>query len=47
MTAQQLAQATKDYDTPNLHPEPIRVHPKIAAAERRIRSKTRTRKKSA
>ena len=43
MTAEQLAQATREYDAPNLHPKSIRVHPKIAAAERRIRAEIRKR----
>jgi hypothetical protein len=43
MTAEQLAEATKEYDEPNPYPKPVRVHPKVAAAERRIRGEIRKR----
>jgi hypothetical protein len=44
MTAAQLAAATREYDSPEPHPKAVRVHPKVAAAERRIRSELRKRK---
>jgi hypothetical protein len=43
MTAEQMAEATKEYDTPGFVPAPIAVHPKVSAAERRVRGAFRRR----
>ena len=43
MTPEQLARATREYDAPNPTPKPVPVHPKVAAAERRIRTEIRKR----
>ena len=43
MTAEQLAKATEAYDAPGFVPAPVPVHPKVAAAERRVRGAIRKR----
>jgi hypothetical protein len=43
LTPEQLARATQEYDAPNPNPKPVQVHPKVAAAERRIRGELRKR----
>jgi hypothetical protein len=43
MNAEQLAQATKEYDAPDPNPKPVRVHPSVVSAESRIRSALRKR----
>jgi hypothetical protein len=43
MTARQLAEETREYEAPGFVPTPVPVHPRVAAAERRVRTALRRR----
>lgn len=48
MTREQMAEATKAFETPGFVPTPSgKMRPKLKAAERRVRGEIRRRKRSA